>query len=62
MVRGMWRKGSTRRLRLGGVAEYDGHVPLEVMVEVLRTAGYTVVANGWAKRIFREKRGRTTCS
>jgi len=25
---------------------YGGHVPLEAMAEVLRSAGYTVVANG----------------
>jgi transposase len=27
-------------------ASYSGHVPLEAMVEILRNAGYTVVANG----------------
>lgn len=27
-------------------SSYAGHVPLEVMAEVLRNAGYTVVANG----------------
>jgi hypothetical protein len=27
-------------------AAYAGHVPLEEMAEVLRSAGYTVVANG----------------
>ena len=38
-------EGFQKKVRVGKVA-YGGHVPLEVMAEVLRTAGYTVVANG----------------
>jgi hypothetical protein len=37
--------GYEKKVRADKVA-YGGHVPLEVMAEVLRTAGYTVVANG----------------
>ena len=37
--------GFQKKVRVGKVA-YGGHVPLEVMAEVLRTAGYIVVANG----------------
>ena len=33
-------------------AGYCGHVPLEEMAEVLRSAGYTVVANGWEQKGF----------
>ena len=35
--------GFQKKRRLGKVT-YGGHVPLEAMTEVLRTAGYTVVA------------------
>jgi hypothetical protein len=37
--------GFEKRVRLRK-AVYGGHVPLEEMAEVLRSAGYTVVANG----------------
>lgn len=37
--------GFEKKVR-GGKVAYGGHVPLEVMAEVLRTAGYTVIANG----------------
>ena len=37
--------GFEKKVRVGKVS-YGGHVPLEVMAEVLRTAGYSVVANG----------------
>ena len=37
--------GFQKKVRAGKVV-YGGHVPLEVIAEVLRTAGYTVVANG----------------
>jgi hypothetical protein len=38
-------EGFSKAARKIGVA-YAGHVPLEEMAEVLRNAGYTVVANG----------------
>jgi transposase len=37
--------GFQKKIRVDKIA-YGGHVPLEVMAEVLRTAGYSVVANG----------------
>ena len=38
-------EGFKKAVKRGKVA-YGGHVPLEEMAEVLRSAGYTVVANG----------------
>jgi transposase len=37
--------GFQKKIRVDKIA-YGGHVPLEVMAEVLRTAGYSVVVNG----------------
>jgi hypothetical protein len=37
-------EGFKKDVKRGGIAY--GHVPLEAMAEVLRSAGYTVVANG----------------
>ena len=42
---------AVRRMR----TYYSDHVPLEAMAEVLRNAGYTVVANGQGKKGFRRK-------
>ena len=39
---GFSKASEVRRMRV----LYGSHVPLETMVEVLRNAGYTVVANG----------------
>ena len=38
-------EGFKKNVKRGRVA-HGGHVPLEEMAEVLRSAGYTVVANG----------------
>ncbi|MFZ1178749.1 MAG: hypothetical protein WAO15_21300 [Mycobacterium sp.] len=38
-------EGFEKKVRRCKVA-YGGHVPLEEMADVLRSAGYTVVANG----------------
>lgn len=45
MVKSMLRKVSKRKVRISKVA-YRGHVPLEDMTEVLRSAGYVVSEPG----------------
>jgi len=47
--------GFEKKVRRCKVA-YGGHVPLDVMAEVLRSAEYTVAANVRSKKVFHRKK------